>query len=318
MARWTFPVPQWEFSTNPATMEELLRQPGPGSPMALTANDLDMLEAFYKYRFLTTLQVGLLFYADRRDPRQQARRRLRILFGRGLLTRLRPPALPGQGALDYIWALAAPGYQILHELRLKAFPGGEEGPRWQETDNLVEMSRIHHEVELNQFGITVRAEAERRGIDFLWVPTRLAWQKVTLNQGGKLYSFTVSPDAIFCFNLNIVHVEYERSADPRKFVEKMARWRNYRNSGAWKQKFPRPPLILIAGYGEPGPVMGRSRKIRSITPLQAIAREQGMEGIFFLRHEDWQAGNWTCRTPRGEQSELFSLREEGIWGHVFN
>ncbi|HBV97555.1 MAG: hypothetical protein JL50_04095 [Peptococcaceae bacterium BICA1-7] len=311
---WVYVLPQWEYPKNPMSFEEVLKK-APGVHGILTTKDLDILETLFYYRFLLTGQVGRLFYQEARNPYKQASTRLKTLFDRGMILRFRPIVSKHEGTHQYIFALSQLGYDILFHVRKREEKEYEDDTRWQETNNVVEMSRLIHELELNEFCINLQLECEKRQLAFDWHPTRLTWQRVVPRQiGAKPYR--VSPDAVIRVEKNLFHVEYERSADPEKFFVKTGRWKRYRASGAWKEKWSQEPTILVVGGREPGEVKGKSRRERSITPLMDVALKQGLENIFFIYDEDWQSGIWVAHNARGEKTDLFNLAESTKWDRL--
>lgn len=311
---WVFTVPNWNSPAKPMTFEEVLEKAA-GLHGIITTKDLDILDSLYHYRFLLNSQVGKLFYGGGNNPSVQAVKRMKKLFDRGLILRFRPIVSKHEGTHQYIYALSQLGYDVLVQLRKREEKGYEDEPRWQETNNVVEMTRLIHELELNEFCISIQSECEKRKIDFDWWPTRLTWQRVIPRQiGAKPYM--ISPDAVLRVGKNLFHVEYERSATPERFLEKTYRWKRYRMAGAWKEKWSQEPTILVVGGREPGEVRGRSRKEKSITPLFEIVLKQGLENIFFLYDEDWQAGNWTAHTARRQDIDLFYPAEFTKWDRL--
>lgn len=311
---WVFTVPKWNSPKELMTLEDILEQAA-GRHGILTVKDLDIMDTLYHHRFLLNKQIGKLFYNEAKDPLYQAGKRLKKLYNRGLILRFRPIVSKHEGTHQYIYALSQLGYDVLVQLRKREEKGFEDEPRWQETNNVVEMTRLYHEIELNEFCINFMAECSKREILFDWWPTRLTWQRVIPRQlGSKPYM--ISPDAVIRVGKNLFHVEYERSANPDRFLEKTNRWKRYRAAGAWKEKWSQEPTVLVVGGREPGEVRGRSRKERSITPLIEIALKQGLENIFFLYDEDWQVDKWFACTVRNEKIDLFNPSEFTRWDRL--
>ncbi|OPX92782.1 MAG: hypothetical protein A4E53_00353 [Pelotomaculum sp. PtaB.Bin104] len=311
---WVYTIPSWEYPKEPITLEEFLKKAA-GPHGILTTRDLDILDTLYYHRFLLNIQVAKLFFPESKTPPVKASQRMKILFDRGLVLRFRPIVSKHEGTHQFIYALSQLGYDVLFHIRKRYDKEFEDEPRWQETNNVVEMSRLIHDLELNEFCITVKLECEKRGINYTWWPTRLTWQKVTPKQ-LMAKPYMISPDAVIRIDNSLFHVEYERSANPERFFVKTNKWKRYRSTGAWKEKWTQEPTILVVGGREPGEVKGKSRKEKSIIPLIDITLKQGLENIFFLFDEDWQNGNWVAYTVRNERVDIFNLTNLTSWDRL--
>ena len=303
-----YPTLTWQKPKNIVNdIKELLLN-GEKSNFSLTGRDLDILEVLWKYRFLQTKQIAALLFANTKKPEKHSAQRLYKLFNVQLVKRYRPWAPPGEGTRQFIYALSPLGWNLLYQKRVRDNPDLEIITPWKEEDDALELSRVIHELELNEFCIALEQVAERMGLYFEWVPTRAAVQIVSPGQTQK--SFRIRPDALIWIGEQVLHVEYERYSNRRKFQEKLQMWKKYRALGAWKKVSPLEPIILIVGNKENGPVEGKSRKIRSIVPLMEMAAGEGMANIWFMYNRDWQNDCWMVRNVWKEEQELLTLVTE--------
>lgn len=301
-----YPTLTWKEPQNPVPNAKYLLRNGKELDFGVTVRDLDILEALMKYRFLFTSQIGSIFYNHTKIPSKNASKRLIKMFNLGLVKRYRPFAMPGSGSNEFIYSLATLGYELLYSLRLRDNPDFENYQSWREEKNDLEMSRIIHELELNDFCIAFMNYSREKSFDFDWVPTQEAVQVV--NQGPGKKNLYVRPDALIWIEAEginkIFHVEYERYSDTRRFKEKIRAWKKYRALGAWKETMTVEPTILIVGSEADGEVIGTARKVKSIKPFMEMANDYGLENILFLFNHSWKNGDWIACDPAGRTKYL--------------
>ncbi|MCL5272596.1 MAG: replication-relaxation family protein [Gammaproteobacteria bacterium] len=262
-----------------------------------------MLEFFLNHPWIITDQVARVFYSHCKNPAYNASKRLKCLYDVGLLWRTRPFVSKGKGTHQFIFCITRLAYNLLSQVRHLDYMNDVN---WQEYDNVVEMSRIVHELELNELCISLMEEAFSRNIEFTWTGTRCSRHKVSSKTpGGK--SYVICPDSVIRVEKNIFHVEYERYCDKDNFYKKCVRLKRYRQERAWKELYPVEPIFLIVGNKEPGETIGHHKKINSIDLLFATAKSSNLDNIYFLYNEDWRAGNWKIFDSRGNVLNLFSL-----------
>lgn len=172
---------------------------------------------------------------------------------------------------------------------------------------LVEFSYIIHELNLNDVYLSLFDEREKRGLSFEWLPTKLCRHQVRDNF-GKLR--VVEPDAVFLFYTDegqvVLHLEYECSADPRRFKQKLERWKLYRQQQIWKERYETEPIICVIGELEGWSTGGRKRRVvNSIKPLVPIALNDGFIHISFLPLDEIEDETYWCLPYRGEQATLW-------------
>lgn len=305
---WTYTVPVYQSRSLP-TIEEILADP---ITYHVEQRDLDVMEALFFRRFLTSEQIRREFFPPHvqgaKNIRRVCQERLRLLYKRCFLDRFRPPVTKGEGSHPYVYTLDRPGYELLKHLR-----PGRITNRWSFREKVLQFTKVIHELELNEFCLTFREEARQKGIEVTWLTTRQAVQKVKLADGGR--SPLYAPDAVLIWRSptgmeNVLHVEYERSADKRWFLEKMITWKEYRRQALWKKvAYPKEPKILVVGRKQELPRGGWG----SIDGLKSAAKSNQMEGIFFLYIEELKAGKWDVMTARDEKTTLWDLQETTQW-----
>lgn len=305
---WTYTVPVYK-SRNLPSLDDIMADP---FTYHVEDRDLALMEALFFRRFLTSEQIRREFFPPQvsgaKDIRRACQARLKLLYKRGFIDRFRPPSTKGDGSHPYVYTIDRPGYLLLKHLRPERITN-----RWNFREKVLQFSKVIHELELNEFCLTFREEASQKGIEVTWLTTRQAAQKVKLAAGGR--SPLYAPDAILIWRSDaetehVLHVEYERSADKRWFLEKMVTWKEYRKQALWKNAaYPREPKILVVGRKQELPRVGWG----SIEGLRKAAKANRMEGVFFLYLEDLQAGKWEVMTPRDEKTTIWELRETTQW-----
>lgn len=205
-------LPFWQKSEEPWSLNDLLH-PDPENPpkYMLQARDLDILQVLLEHRFMTTHQVNRMFFNSSYGQRA-TQRRMKQLFEMGLIMRIRPKDLE-PGTKPYVFAITQLGYQLL--IRVERI---SSEVRFEESEHQVEFSRIIHEIDLNNVCLDILESADQRDVSVEWIPTKQCRQRVKMPDGKYR---VVEPDAVFVFGTNegekILHVEYERSADPDDF-----------------------------------------------------------------------------------------------------
>lgn len=281
---------------------------GKDKKFKIQSRDLDILQALLEHRFLTTQHVQKLFFTDGDSGLRYTQRRLKVLFDIGLVMKVRPKDPNEYGTKPNIFTLTDLGFDFLVKVgRVKK----ESNIFYPERDNFVEFNYIIHDVHLNEICLQIFEEANRRKLSFEWIPTKLCRQKIKFPDGK--YRI-VEPDAIFVFyspkGQKVLHIEYERSADPRRFREKLKKWKVYRRQQAWKQQFESEPFICVIGEKEELDLSFRKRRIvKSIQPLSNIAYQSAFRNICFLPTSEVFLNTWNCLPYPDNSFSLWSFLE---------
>lgn len=295
-------LPYWQRTEQPWSFDSILNKEEQPFDFQLRDRDLDILQACLEHRFLTTLQLHELYFTEGNGGLRYTQRRMKLLYEIGLLMKTRPRT--GEpGSKPNIFALTRLGFDLLVQLDCI---DREEGSLvyYSEEDNIISFDYMIHDLHLNELCIQIFKEAKARNLSFEWLPTKLCRQQIRM-PGGK--ERKVEPDAVFLFyqgNEQIaLHIEYERAANPRRFREKMTRWKVYRKQQAWKEKYQAEPFILVIGDREGWETGGRKhRVVRSIQPLVNMAYQEGFRKIAFLPTDEVEDGTWNC-LPFPDNSE---------------
>ncbi len=288
----TTALPFWEKSEEAWELKRIL-QPREEDKFNLTSRDLDILQALLEHRFLTLNQIVRIYFRSK-SGYYTCSRRMRKLFQIGLVLRYRPLVTKSEGSAPFIFSLSQLGYEVISKTRF--LEQDISGLFYREDGNIVELSRILHELELNDFCLDVFEEAIAKKLRFEWTPTRLTRQSFSA-PGGK--TIIIEPDAVFHIYTpkgeRILHIEYERSADWRRFRQKIERWTEYRKRQVWRERYGSEPFILVVGHERAVETNGRKRRVvNSILPLQSMAEFRQFENIAFLTLEERQRGGWSC------------------------
>ncbi|MCS1352826.1 replication-relaxation family protein [Mechercharimyces sp. CAU 1602] len=287
-------LPKWEMSDSKWTIEMLLGMEKNPFKFSLQSRDLDILQFLLEHRFLTTHQISILLFPDGIHGLRSTQRRMKTLYNVGLVMKVRPRD-GDPGSKPNIFGLTHLGKDLL--IRSSRVHSDEAAAVFYSLEeNIIEFSYMLHDLHLNEFCLEIFKEANNRKLSFEWLPTKLCRQHVKLPNGKYR---VVEPDAIFIFTTDqgqkVLHVEYERSADPRRFREKITRWKLYRRQQTWKEKYDTEPFICVVGDRESWETGGRKRRVvRSIDPLRKIAYGEAFNKIAFLPVDEVEDQTWNC------------------------
>ncbi len=306
-----YAIPRWEQNEAPGELESLLH-------LGYTERDIDVLQSLLEHRFLTTSQIIRMRFRglSKRSAEEKCRKRMKVLFEKGLVLRYRPKLPPGCGSSQFIYALSHAGFRVIRHLRGHEYDQNVDDMYFRE-GNHVELGRIIHELELNDFCLDVCDELRQRGYEFEWIPTRLTRQSFQTSYGK---SAIMEPDAVFTIQTDkgekVLHIEYERSADRRRFRQKLERWKEYRKTESWRGFYGSEPLIMVVGNGfvdETDSAGRKNRTIHSIRPLHAEATRATFPRLVFLTLEERESGGWNCLVYKSTTGHFFSAT---IWEHL--
>lgn len=299
-------IPQWRKTREPWTLEMLIDPNKNPIRFTLQERDLEILQGLLEHRFLTSPQLHRLFFTEGSGGARYTQQRLKIFYDIGLVMKVRPQDLD-PGTKPNVFALTTLGYQLL--TLVGRIESGDRSFFYNESENLVEFSFIIHELNLNEICLSLFDECEKKGFSFEWLPTKLCRQQVRDAYGKNRI---VEPDAIFLFytpNEQVVlHLEYERSADPRRFKQKLERWKLYRNQQVWKERYETEPIICVVGDREGWSTGGRKRRVvNSIQPLLHLALNEGFPNICFLPTDEIEDKTYCCLPYRGKENTLWEI-----------
>lgn len=231
--------------------------------------DVKMLATLLGAKFMTTNQLSACFWSGH-DAERACRRRLRTLWNYGLLARIRPRAKSKTGSLPWIWAITKKAIQILdrsglplYEERLKKETSYDET-----STTLPSQILLRHSILVSEFGTRCLASGGDWYFDH---ETATALDVPILNTKTKLYY----PDAILEWGSDEKKItwllELERSAQQRRFREKMSIWRSLRLLAKTEGTLDNQFVVIVGRVKDTLP----DRDERSILPLARILVKDG-------------------------------------------
>ena len=241
------------------------------SPINLQIRDAQMIATVLGAKFMTTQQVALCFWQNnetdqkRGDADRACRRRLNTLWDYGLLARIRPRAKSKMGSLPWIWAATSRGVQLLEHTRLPIYEDRLKRDKFDETTiHLPSQLTMRHSILVAEFGSRCLAT----GGEWFFEGEAIAALDVKLSDSkSRLYY----PDAVLEWpsqegDRTTWLLELERSANQRRFREKMNVWRSLRliakNDGRLGKEF----IVMVGRVNDTLP----DRDERSLLPLARL------------------------------------------------
>ena len=232
----------WESSRGGSdTLEELERR----RDFILQERDLRIVESLGRYHYLDAALIGRMHFADGvavgagqcGSAEKKAQTRMAKLFRVGLVQRA---AISGRTKPRFVYVLDKLGVSLVDE----GFPAGYGWrPPFMLANN---KANPFHELEVNRIALSLVEYARERGLYYEWVGSRDAYHRVRVNAPGSK-PLIVEPDAVVVIGDHTLTVEYERSMHRTRLKGKLARWRAYQAMGAWREKWPsRPTMLLVA------------------------------------------------------------------------
>lgn len=170
----------------------------------LTTRDCQILEALHTTGYLTTHQIRLLFFTEGSREQQGSikatERRMRLLYGAGLVRRIEQPVKRGEGSKPYIYALSKKGADLLIA-ELGIDPAEIQ---WRPHSFEGNYPFLNHLLATTDFQIALRAACKPLGIKVvLWTDerelraTRTIDYVMLTSPTGQPVKTAVIPDAIF-------------------------------------------------------------------------------------------------------------------------
>jgi hypothetical protein len=240
------------MTTTAALIEEALPLP---------ERDLALLEALYEHRFLTSRQIRTLLFHQHRDARtgavvptrtsRVAHRRLALLRQHGLLHRrvLRQP--DGSREPEPYYCLSRAGAQLVAWRR--ELPASEA--RVRAADALAGPLFVRHALHCAELACAL-VTAARRNDGHLCEPGWWRGERSSRHsfrfRGGKL---TLCPDGYTRYQAgrqqHHLLVEVDRATGTlARLKAKLERYQAYSRSGAWQERYPVFPKLLLTTTSE--------------------------------------------------------------------
>jgi len=241
------PVPDFPQSLDTETKSQrrsrFKRAPLPNSLTRVQQRDIEILEALYSYRFLTTSQIESLFF----NTKKRAERRLRKLYDAGLVDRIFRPVVVGSAEIIYV--LSGYGVNLLsQETGVDREEINEARLKSQNQKSLF----LDHFIDINQFRIALTLSCKTSNYAILFWKYENELKNV--NEQGVLISdkvkdpenpsqkIPVSPDAFFGLETSkgkaYFFVEIDRATmSNTRFKRKMIGYTRYWLDGAYLEKW---------------------------------------------------------------------------------
>lgn len=271
-------IPKLYTATGPEAVipiEEIFDKDG--AKINLQIRDAKMLAMLFGAKFMTTNQLSLCFWHgyigtdEKLYPERVCRRRLNTLWQYGLISRIRPRAKSTKGSLPWIWAITKKGVQVLERSGIPLYE--ERLKRESKFDDssleLPSQILLRHAVLVAEFGSRCVAEG---GDWYFEHETATAMNVPITNTKTKNYY----PDAILEWAQQkgdkiIWLLELERSANQRRFREKMNIWRALKLLAKAEGVLGKQFVVMIGRIKDTTP----DRDERSLLPLARILVTDG-------------------------------------------
>lgn len=259
--------------------------------MRLTARDIEIVQAIYSYRVLTTPQVQRLFFPG--DPEQQrhyhqthnqiqkpnegrlnqARRRLKLLYQHGYLWRGEQVVQVTDGSLPYLYFLNKQGAELLEQIN-------DEAINWKPKHRYLKPLFIPHLVDTNDvrisFTLAMRPQCWLSGQDLERIQGE-AKEYVTITMGERDQRVAVIPDGYFVVRWENLRYHFFLEVD--RATESGTRWGRkikayvaYYRSGLYEQRYGTKSLRILTVTTSP----------ERLTNLKRITEKVGGKGRFWF------------------------------------
>lgn len=246
------------------------------SNINLQIRDAQMIATLFGAKFMTTQQLAQCYWKSNDDNQKMddadraCRRRLNSLWDYGLLARIRPRAKAKMGSLPWIWAVTSRGVQILEHTHLPVYDDRLKKEKFDETNiHLPSQLTMRHSILVAEFG----SRCLSSGGEWFFEGEAVAALDVKLSDSKSRFYY---PDAVLEWPASEGDrvtwlLELERSANQRRFREKMNVWRSLRliakNNGHLGKEF----VVMIGRINDTLP----DRDERSLLPLAKLIVKDG-------------------------------------------
>lgn len=247
-----------------------------GEKITLQIRDAKMLATLFGARFMTTNQLATAFWQNNNGPFKKqypehvCLHRLTNLWKYGLLARIRPRAKSKKGSLPWIWTITGRGFQVLERSGLPLYEERLKKTKFDESSlTMPSQLTMRHAVLVAEFGSRCLAEGgewyfEHEAAASLDVPIQ--------NTKSRFYY----PDAVLEWpkpegEKETWLLELERSANQKRFREKMAVWRSLFLLAKAEENLGKKFVIMAGRIKDTLP----DRDERSLLPLAKILLQDG-------------------------------------------
>lgn len=213
------------------------------SPIRLTARDLDILEAVYHYRVLTTNQLQMLFFPSL----HRAYARLAELYTHGLLERRFLGIYADKMNTPILYVLDKGGAEAL-----RAHRGLEVV--WSRSVRDITIQFLEHTLAINTVRVAVSKACRLAGFTLVkWLgenELKADYDYVSIRVGERLQSVSVIPDSYFVLEtpMGLTHVclELDRGKmTVERFKKKILAYQVYYASGDYSRRYGTKSLRVL-------------------------------------------------------------------------
>lgn len=271
------------------------RVPDP-PPIRLTERDLDVIQAVYEYRVLTTQHLQALFFPSV----HRAYERLSALYQHGFLDRRFLGVYIDKMNTPILYVLDKRGAEVLQAQR------GIE-VEWSSSLKQVSTQFLEHGLAINQvriaFTLACRAQAgfelvRWRGENDL----KADYDRVTIRTAtGRSETVSLIPDSYFVLNtpLGVAHffLELDRgSMATKRFGQKVAAYIQYYRSGVYQQRYQTKSLRVLTVTISPTRLDNLKRVTEGVGGEQRFwfTTLDTLTTATVLRHPIWQVATLTA------------------------
>ncbi|MEO8391729.1 MAG: replication-relaxation family protein [Chloroflexota bacterium] len=231
------------------------------TPMRLTERDLDILQAVYACRVLTTQQLQMLFFPSL--PTAYAR--LSLLYHQGLLDRKFLAVYADKMNTPILYVLDRQGAEVLQRER------GIE-VNWSREAKHVTITFLEHTLAINQVRVALdKACWQTDGFELLeWLgenELKADYDRVTIRtDSGRSQNISLIPDSYFSLQTprGVAHffLELDRGTmTTKRFKSKILAYQVYYASGAYQRRYGTRSLRVLTVTT----TTGRTESLRKMT-----------------------------------------------------
>lgn len=226
--------------------------------MLLTPRDVAIIDAVYRYRVLTSQQIGRLLFTTTSSA--QARLRLRLLFQHGYLSRTEQPQRRSEATKPYLYFLDTRGAQ-----ELAAMYGCEINELdWNRDDRNMGVLHLPHLLLSNDIRIAITLSAAVHGFPLVeWKDEKTLRRQhradlvMVTPASGDRYTTHVIPDGYFLLEAGTKRkhrfIEIDRatvtgratSEQNRAWDKKIAAYLAWYRSGKFQQRYQTPAMGVL-------------------------------------------------------------------------
>ena len=218
----------------------------PSQPLYLQERDIEVVQACYKHRALTTQQIQGLFFGEKNKT--LARDRLEKLYDHGYLDRAFMPVKMGAGRSPTFYIVDRAGYELLRRER-------DPELKWYSSSKEVSDDFLEHTFAINQVMVAVMLGAAAAGfwVEEWWSEREVKadYDRVEVKSGkDRRQSIPIVPDAYFVIVAGNRRFHFFLELDRatmalKRFKQKVEGYIAYYQSGRYTERFGTKSLRIL-------------------------------------------------------------------------